>query len=117
MKSIYLDHNATSPPTKEHLGELFNKLTNCLGNPSSPHAIGREASVALTEARRVVAKTLGVDVAEIIFVSGGSEADNLGTAGVLKHFQVPLSKQHAILSTIEHPAIKEPLDFLKKLKS
>ncbi|KAB8040948.1 aminotransferase class V-fold PLP-dependent enzyme [Silvanigrella paludirubra] len=113
MKTIYLDHNATSPPNKEHLSELFNKLTVCLGNPSSPHAQGREASVALTEARRFVANALGVDIAEIIFVSGGSEADNLGTVGVLKQNDVPLKNQHVITSSSEHPAIREPLENLK----
>ncbi len=112
MKTIYLDHNATSPPTNEHLSELFIKLTNCLGNPSSPHSVGREASVAMTEARRSVAKALGVDVAEIIFVSGGSEADSLGTIAVLKQNDTPINKQHAIITSIEHPAIKEPLEYL-----
>ena len=113
MKTIYLDHNATSPPSKEHLSELFAKLTVCLGNPSSPHSVGREASVALTEARRSVAKSLGVDVAEVIFVSGGSEADSLGTVAVLKQNDMPINEQHAITSSLEHPAIKEPLEYLK----
>lgn len=116
MKTIYLDHNATSPPTKEHLSALFDKLTKCLGNPSSPHSIGREASVALTEARRSVAKALGVDVAEVIFVSGGSEADSLGTVGVLRQNDIPINKQHAITSSMEHPAIKESLEYLNSVE-
>lgn len=116
MKTIYLDHNATSPPTKEHLSELFAKLTECIGNPSSPHSAGREASVALTEARRSVAKALGVDVAEVIFVSGGSEADNLGTVAILKQNDSPIHKQHAIISAIEHPAVREPLEYLNSVE-
>ena len=110
---MYLDHNATSPPTKEHLNELFVKLTQCLGNPSSPHSIGREASVVLTDSRRAVAKALGVDVGEVIFVSGGSEGDSLGTVAVLRQNDIALNKQHVITSSIEHPAIKEPLDYLR----
>lgn len=112
MKTIYLDHNATSPASSEHLSKLFEKLSRCAGNPSSPHSIGRNASVALTEARRNVAKSLEVDVAEIIFVSGGTEADNLGTVAVLKQNNIPINQQHVITSTIEHQAIKEPLEQL-----
>lgn len=114
MKQIYLDHNATSPATENHLADLFLKLKEVIGNPSSPHAKGRDASVCLTEARRAVAKSLQVDVAEIVFVSGATEANNLATVGVLRHHKVPLQLQHAITSAFEHPAIKEPLLFLKE---
>ena len=113
MSLIYLDHNATSPPSTEHLGQVFQKLQQQCGNPSSPHAFGRNASVALTEARRAVARSMGVDVSDVIFVSGGTEADNLGTAGVLYGNNIPIDQQHAVISNIEHPAISEPLEQLQ----
>ncbi|APJ03602.1 cysteine desulfurase family protein [Silvanigrella aquatica] len=117
MRTIYLDHNATSPSTDAHLKELFTKLAGCLGNPSSPHAVGRSASVAITEARRSIAQALGVDVAEIIFVSGASEADNIGTVAVINHNDIPLNEQHAIISSIEHPAVDQPLEILNTYKN
>jgi cysteine desulfurase len=107
---IYLDHNATSPSTTEHFEKLFFQIKNSAGNPSSPHASGRDASVALTQARRFVAQALEVDVAQLIFVSGATEANNMATVGVLRHYGVPNS--HAICSAIEHPSVIEPLDFL-----
>ncbi|BBH52982.1 cysteine desulfurase family protein [Fluviispira sanaruensis] len=113
MKTIYLDHNATSPPSAEHLHTLFTKLAQCSGNPSSPHAVGRSASVAITEARRSLAQALKVDVAEVLFVSGGSEADNLGVTGVLRQNDISFENQHVIASRIEHPAVREQLEYLQ----
>ncbi len=113
MKHIYLDHNATSPASEEHLSRLFLKLKDNIANPSSPHAKGRSASVCLTEARRAVAKSLQVDVAEIIFLSGATEANNLATVGVLRQNNRPLTAQRVITSAFEHPAVREPLEYLK----
>lgn len=108
---MYLDHNATSPPSAAHLQQLFAKLGACAGNPSSPHAFGRQASVALTQARRAVARALTVDPSEIIFLSGATEANNFATVGVLHAQGKPLSLQHVVTSAIEHPSILEPLRF------
>ncbi|MES2615312.1 MAG: aminotransferase class V-fold PLP-dependent enzyme [Bdellovibrionota bacterium] len=109
---IYLDHNGTSPASETHLQKLFSYLQINSGNPSSPHAVGRAASVALTQARRIVAQALGVDVAQLIFVSGATEANNLSTIGVLRYLGVASS--HAITSGIEHPSVLEPLEYLQK---
>nr|BFD32402.1 cysteine desulfurase family protein [Pigmentibacter ruber] len=117
MKPIYLDHNATSPSTDAHLSILFNKLKDSIGNPSSPHAKGRNASVCLTEARKAIATSLNADVGEIIFLSGATEANNIATNGVLKNTKVPIESQHVITSSIEHPAIKEPIQFLKNTQN
>ncbi|WGL59649.1 cysteine desulfurase family protein [Pigmentibacter sp. JX0631] len=113
MKHIYLDHNATSPSSDEHLSSLFLKLKDSIGNPSSPHSKGRNASVCLTEARKAIANSLSVDVGEIIFLSGATEANNIATIGVLNYTKTPMHSQHVITSSIEHPAIKEPILFLK----
>lgn len=112
MKIIYLDHNGSSPPSSLHLQKLFSLLVKNVGNPSSPHHVGRNASVALTTARRAVAQVLNVDVAQLIFTSGATEANNMATTGVLRYFGV--SRCHAISSAIEHPSILEPLEFLEK---
>jgi cysteine desulfurase len=109
---IYFDHNATSPSSESHLKTLCELLPQCMGNPSSPHAVGRNASVALSKARRSVASAIGVDVAQIIFVSGGSEANNTAVMGALHY--LGLEHAHAIASSIEHPAVLEPLEYLER---
>jgi cysteine desulfurase len=109
---VYLDHNATSPASAEHLARVVASFNRAAGNPSSPHAAGRSASVALSEARKRVALTLGCEPSEIIFVSGGSEANNIGTKGVLRARGKPLSELHAITSAVEHPCVLEPLRHL-----
>ncbi len=119
---IYLDHNATSPPTGEHLSRVFHVLARGLGNPSSPHAAGREASVALTKARHEVARATGFEVSDVVFVSGGTEANNLGTSGVLAECEASHARGgegswpglvHAVTSAIEHPSVLEPLRALE----
>lgn len=112
--AVYLDHNATSPADPAHLAEVFAALQKCGGNPSSPHAAGRASSVALTDARRRIAATLTVEPSEVIFTSGGSEANNLATTGVLAAVGKPLSGLHAVTSAVEHPCVLEPLKALQE---
>lgn len=111
--SVYLDHNATSPASSEHLSAVFSRLRSVSANPSSPHAAGRAASVALMDARKQVARSVSVEPSEVIFVSGGSEANNLATSGVLQGLSKNISELHAICSAIEHPCVLEPLKFLR----
>ncbi|NBW82611.1 aminotransferase class V-fold PLP-dependent enzyme, partial [bacterium] len=99
---IYLDHNATSPASAEHLAAVFSRLQSAAANPSSPHAAGRTASVALANARKQIAASVEVEPGEVIFVSGGSEANNLATAGVLHGLGKDLAQLHAITTAIEH---------------
>lgn len=108
----YLDHNATSPASAEHLSAVFSRLQLVAANPSSPHAAGRTASVALATARKQIAASVDADPGEVIFVSGGSEANNLGTSAVLRGLGRDICKRHAITSAIEHPSILEPLKVL-----
>lgn len=112
--AVYLDHNATSPSSQEHLAEIVSRLQSVAGNPSSPHAAGRAASVALTNARKHVARSLSVEPGEVVFVSGGSEANNLATVGIIRGSGRPINSQHAITTSIEHPCVLEPLTFLHK---
>jgi cysteine desulfurase len=94
------------------LAEVFANLQKFAGNPSSPHAVGRAASVALMDARKQLASSVSVEPSEIVFLSGGSEANNLATTGVLTAIDNQLCNLHAITSAVEHPCILEPLKFL-----
>jgi cysteine desulfurase len=100
---IYLDHNATTPLRLEVLDAMLPYLENRFGNASSYYRLGREAREALERSRRTVARLIGAQPAEIIFTSGGTEADNLAIRGVARS----LSKKgnHIITSAIEHHAV------------
>ncbi len=103
MKRIYLDHNATTPPRPEVIEAMKTCLEEAWGNPSSLHAWGQEAKRRLDRARAQVAALIGADPEEILFTSGGTEADNhalrLGAAS---------KAGGCILTTaIEHSAVLE----------
>jgi cysteine desulfurase len=102
---IYLDHNATTPLDPDVLCAMSPYFLTA-GNAESRHAFGRSARRAWDEARESVAQILGADPAEVIFTSGGTEANNLAVFGLAG---AETSPGHVISSTIEHPAIAEPL--------
>jgi cysteine desulfurase len=80
---LYLDHAATSPVRPEILEAMRPYLTDVFGNPSSHHTAGEAAAVALQDARERVAAALGMRPADIIFTSGGTEANNLAVKGIV----------------------------------
>lgn len=109
---IYLDYSATTPPhplVLEHLQEF------CLGqwgNPSSLHQWGNRSATALELARMQVAALVGaMDPTTIVFTAGGTEADNLAIFGVANRCDRP---QHLIISSVEHPAVTQPAEYLEK---
>jgi len=113
MKRIYLDHAATSPMHPEVAEKMFSMMKESYGNPSSIHSFGREARRILDEARRSLAKTINAKPAEIIFTSGGTEADNLaiiGTALANRHLG-----KHIITTDIEHHAVLHACKYLEKI--
>jgi cysteine desulfurase len=112
MKRIYLDHNATTPVHPEVLEAMLPYFKDKFGNPSSIHGFGREAKVALEEAREKVAQLLGVSSSEIFFTAGGTESDNLAVKGTA--FANRNKGKHIITSRIEHHAILESCKFLEK---
>jgi cysteine desulfurase len=112
MKKVYLDHNATTPVHPEVLAAMLPYYQEKFGNPSSIHGFGREAKVALDEAREKVAQLLGVSSSEIFFTSGGTESDNLAVKGVA--FANRDKGRHIVTSKIEHHAILESCKFLEK---
>jgi len=113
MRRIYLDYNASTPidPAVAATMELF--LTDHYGNPSSGHWAAAPARAVLENARRQIAALLGCEDDEVVFTSGGSEANNLALKGV--YFARREIGDHIITTQIEHPAIIEPCRFLERL--
>ncbi|WP_382308697.1 cysteine desulfurase family protein [Herbiconiux sp. UC225_62] len=109
---IYLDAAATTPVKREVLEAMWPYLTGDFGNPSSHHGVGESASRALAAARRTLAEWLGCRPAEVVFTSGGTEADNLAVKGIA--LGNPRGR-HVVLSAIEHPAVVESVDFLRRV--
>ena len=105
---IYLDHSATTPVRPEVLEAMLPFFGPRFGNPSSTHRWGREARVALDEARERLARALGASADEICFTSGGTEADNLAVIGAWRALR---HSRPAIVSTpIEHKAVLAAVD-------
>ncbi len=105
MRSIDLDQNATTPLDPAVL-EAMSPYWLAGGNPESRHTLGRAARRGLEKARETVAKTLGASPIEVIFTSGGTEANNIALFGVLGD---DVKDAHIITSAIEHPAVAGPL--------
>jgi cysteine desulfurase len=103
MKAVYFDHAATTPVDQRVLGAMLPFFSERYGNPSELHRAGREARAAVDAARAQVASVLGAGEKEIVFTSGGTEADTLALYGSLARFQ----PGHLIVSAIEHPAVME----------
>ena len=99
----YFDHNATTPVDRRVLDAMLPSLEAGYGNASSIHSFGQEAAGAVERARRQVASLLAAKPAEIVFTSGGTEADNLAIFGTARASE--RSRKHVITSTIEHPAV------------
>ena len=83
MRTIYLDHAATTPPLAEVAEAMEPYLAEKFGNPSALYALGRESRAAVEEARKKVALLIGASPDEIYFTSGGSESDNMALLGTL----------------------------------
>jgi cysteine desulfurase len=113
MPRIYLDYNASTPIDPVVAAAMRRLLEDHFGNPSSGHWAALGAKAALEEARGQVAALLGAESDEIIFTSGGSEANNLALKGVV--WALRAKGNHIITSAVEHPAIIEPCRFLGQL--
>ena len=101
MRKVYLDNAATTPMDPEVVSEMIPMMQNHFGNPSSTHAFGREVKSKLELSRRRIAKILNAEASEIIFTSGGTEADNMA----LKCAVHDLGVTRIITSKIEHHAV------------
>ncbi|NCO65554.1 MAG: cysteine desulfurase NifS [Candidatus Aquicultor secundus] len=111
-KFIYLDYAATTPMRPEVVEVMTPYFTKEFGNPSSLYTLGRNARGAIEDARDRVAAFIGADSREIVFTSGGTEADNFAIKGVA--YANEKKGKHIIATPIEHHAVLEPCHFLNK---
>ena len=112
MRRTYLDYAATTPTHPEVVKAMLPYFTDSFGNPSSIHAYGQEAKGTIEEARIEVAKLIGARDEEVVFTSGGTEADNFALEGVA--FAIESKWNHIITSSIEHHAVIKTCEFLEK---
>lgn len=112
MKHIYLDYNATSPVRPEVLEVMLPFYKEHFGNPSSVHWAGRQVAGALENARQQVAALINAAPAEIVFISCGSEGDNMAIKGTLSALRE--KGNHVITTAVEHPAVLETCQALQK---
>ena len=110
IRTVYLDHAATTPPALEVADAVRPYLCERFGNPSALYAMGRESRQAVEDARRKVAALISAHADEIVFTSGGSESDNMALWGVLLDRQD--GHNHIVTTAIEHHAVLETSRFL-----
>lgn len=112
MKRIYLDHNSTTPLHPGVLEAMLPYYKEAFGNPSTIYSFGQETRKATDEAREKVANLIGASPEEIIFTSGGTEADNVALKGVAAALEK--KGKHIVASSIEHHAVLSTLKYLEK---
>lgn len=110
---IYLDFNASAPVAPEVTAAMQAVLDAPFGNPSSDHWAGKPAREAVEKARAQVAGLLGCETGEVVFTSGGSEANNHALKGIF--FAKSVAQPHIITTQVEHPAVINPCRFLERL--
>lgn len=108
---IYLDHNATTPPSPEVAERMARAMRDAWGNASSVHHFGQQAKGALDEARTHVAALIGAETSEIVFTGGGTESDNFALRGAAEALEAT-GRRHLIASAIEHEAVLNTLKAL-----
>lgn len=104
MQSVFLDHNSTTALQPKVLEAMLPWLTQPIGNASSRHLFGRQAREAIEAARGQIAQTVGVQASQVIFTSGGTEANNWAIKGLT----APLSPSQLLISGLEHPCVMRP---------
>src|SRR4051794_36127041 len=113
-RTVYLDHAATTPMVPAAVEAMTAHLLD-VGNPSSLHASGRHARRVVEESRETIAQALGCRPGEVVFTSGGTEADNLAVKGVYWSRRGDDPRRTRVLSTaIEHHAVLDPLHWLAR---
>lgn len=113
MQRIYLDYNASTPIAPEVARVMRDAMDGAFGNPSSPHWAGVPARQMVEKGRGQVADLLGCSPEEVVFTSGGSEANNFALKGAF--FASKRARCHIVTTQVEHPAIVAPCRFLERL--
>src|SRR5437660_1687840 len=101
---VYFDYNATTPLAREAADAVAAATQDLFGNASSVHYFGQQAKAAMDEARTAIASLVGAEASEIVFTSGGTEADNFAIRGAAEAAE-PGGRRHLIASSIEHEAV------------
>lgn len=114
IRKVYLDHSATTPVDPRVLEAMLPYFNDKFGNASSVHSFGQQARAAVDRARREVATLIGARANEVIFVSGGTEANNLAIRGITDSSGGSGKTGHVITSAIEHPSVRGISDDLEK---
>lgn len=112
MRTVYLDHAATTPPLSEVADAMRPYLAERFGNPSALYALGRESRAAVEESRGHVASLIGAPAEEVFFTSGGSESDNMAIVGTMIAGEE--KGRHLVTTRVEHHAVLETARFLEK---
>ena len=110
---VYFDYNATTPMAPEVVETFARVSRDVFGNPSSIHHFGQQAKATVDDARSAVASLLNADSSEIVFVSGGTEADNFAIRGAAEALE-PAGRRHLIATGIEHEAVLNTLRALTR---
>lgn len=113
METVYLDHAATTPLDERVLEEMLPYLKDRFGNASSVHSLGRKARFAVDESRERIAGLIGAAPGEIVFTSGGTEADNMAVRGAAS--TLPDDRPRIVTSAVEHKAVLEPVKDLRRI--
>ena len=106
VRSVYLDNSATTPVDPRVAAAMARAVVETFGNASSVHGFGQQARAAVDRARREVAALIGAKQNEIVFTSGGTEANNLAIRGLCE--AAAAHGRHIITSAIEHPSVAGP---------
>ncbi|MCC2030584.1 cysteine desulfurase family protein [Microbacterium allomyrinae] len=112
---LYLDNAATTPVRPEVLDAMMPFLTRWFGNPSSHHTVGEAAADALADARARVARILGLRSGDIVFTSGGTEANNLAVKGIGIAAATARAAAHVVTTPIEHESVLESVEYLERI--
>jgi len=117
MSMLYLDNAATTPVRPEVLEAMMPYLTRWYGNPSSHHTVGEAAADALADARSRVARVLGLRAGDVVFTSGGTEANNLAIKGIAIAAALRRDdrRAHVVTTPIEHESVLESVAYLERV--
>src|SRR5215211_362755 len=112
VSRVYFDNSATTPVDPRVAAAMARAVVENFGNASSVHGFGQQARAAIDRARREVAALVGAKQNEIVFTSGGTEANNLAVRGICE--SAAAQGRHIITSAIEHPSVRGVCDVLEK---
>ncbi|MDE5584437.1 MAG: cysteine desulfurase [Ruminococcus sp.] len=110
--SVYFDNASTTKPCEEAVKAMLRAVTENFGNPSSLHRVGLNAQLAVDEARKIIADSIGADGGEIYFTSGATESNNLAFRGAVSAYG--RRKHRIVISAVEHHSVDETATALEK---